>query len=120
MTNAGNLDNNFGAKKINIASNNATKKQTAINIDSSCVGTNVDEPMKYLGTLGVAQVKMDNKHTSDSVKKSTEKFLQNPDGVEAYIDFCDKLIEKGHTLEEAINKTDYVFKALTQEETYKN
>ena len=42
MTNAGNLDNNFGAKKINIASNNATKKQTATKVYSSCVGTNVD------------------------------------------------------------------------------
>ena len=53
-----------------------------------------------------------------SVKKSTQDFLNNPDLVQAHVDFCDSLVEHGYCLEDAIKKTDAVFEILHQKETY--
>ena len=56
---------------------------------------------------------------SNSIKKSTEEFLKNPELIEAYNDFCDSLVEKGYELRHAIEKTDAVFNALKNKDLYK-
>ena len=56
---------------------------------------------------------------SDSIKKSTEEFLKNPELIEAYNDFCDSLVKKGYELRAAIEKTDAVFNTLKNEDLYK-
>lgn len=53
-----------------------------------------------------------------NVDKSVKEFLNNPDLVQAYIDFSDSLVEYGCSLEDAIKKTDAVFEILRQKETY--
>ena len=60
-----------------------------------------------------------NCYASDSIKKSTEEFLKNPELIEAYNDFCDSLVEKGYELRAAIEKTDAVLNALKNEDLYK-
>lgn len=52
------------------------------------------------------------------IEKSTEFFLNHQDIVEAYLDFCDGLVEKGETLEKAIEKSDKVFAILQDKNTY--
>lgn len=63
---------------------------------------------------------MDAKYTTNSVVESVKKFIKNPDGVGAYVDFCDFFVEKGYNLKDAIDKTDNVFSVLSDKETYKN
>ena len=63
---------------------------------------------------------LNNNFVSESIKKSAQIFVANPDGVEAYIDFCDALIARGCNMKEAIEKTDSVFEILHQKETYKD
>jgi len=113
---AGKLGNNFSAQKANFASNNIIEKlaaQKTCSIDENDVAP---KAMECLGVLGEAQVQ---KCATNSIKKSAEEFLQNPDFVQAHVDFCDSLIEHGYCLREAVQKTDDVFEVLHQEETYK-
>ena len=56
---------------------------------------------------------------SNSIKKSTEEFLKNPELIEAYNNFCDSLVDRGYELRIAIEKTDAVFNALKNEDLYK-
>ena len=89
--------NHIDAQKNN-GSDNAIKKQAA---QKTCSSFNI------------------NCYASDSIKKSTEEFLKNPELIEAYNDFCDSLVEKGYELRAAIEKTDAVFNALKNEDLYK-
>ena len=59
-----------------------------------------------------------NANMTNSVKKSVEEFLLNPEFVESYNDFCDSLVNKGYSLELAIDKTDKVFNILKDKNLY--
>ena len=59
------------------------------------------------------------KFATNSIKKSTQEFIKNPELVKAQVEFCDSLLEEGYCLKEAIEKTDCVFEILKKEETYK-
>ncbi|MBE7707600.1 MAG: hypothetical protein E7Z88_02715 [Cyanobacteria bacterium SIG27] len=54
----------------------------------------------------------------NSVKKSVEEFILNPEYVEAHIELCDEFTKKGYCLKDAIDKTDSIFEALKDKETY--
>lgn len=113
---AGKLNRNFDAPKNNAASN-SIKKTAAEKTNSLNNSDAIDKTMSFMGTLGVAQIKL-NKNLLDNASKSTHEFLKNPDYVEAHVAFCDSLVEHGYHLEDAIKKTDKVFNALQQKETY--
>ena len=59
------------------------------------------------------------KFATNSIKKSTQEFIENPELIKAQVEFCDSLLEEGYCLKEAIEKTDCVFEVLKKEETYK-
>ena len=73
------------------------------------------ESMDCLNAMGCAKVNMD-KRAIDSA----EYFKNNPQTVQAYVDFCDSIVERGQSLEYAINTTDRVFDSLKSEYTYLN
>ena len=114
---AGNLNNNFGANKVNFVQNNTIKKAAAQKTCDSVDSEVINKSMGFMGTLGLAQVKM-NKNMSDGIKSSTQAFMANPDLVQAHVDFCDSLVENGYCLKDAIDMTDKVFEVLNQKETY--
>ena len=116
---AGNL-NNCANLQNNAATNGIIKKQAAQKQASSKNFDCIDDSMKCLNSIGMAQVNMDNVRVSDSVKKSLEEYMQNPELIEAYIDFCDSLVKEGYCLKDAVDKTDGVFEILHNEETYKD
>ena len=68
----------------------------------------MDNPLKTSFQEGLAK----------RVEKSTEFFLNHPDIVETYLDFCDSLVEQGETLEKAIEKSDKIFSILKDKNTY--
>ena len=90
---AGKLNNDFDAQK-KVAPNNNEK--FAAQKTSNPIVQNLEE----------------------SVNKSVQEFLNESDLIQAHVDFCDTLTEKGYCLREAIEKTDSVFVALHQKDIY--
>ncbi len=74
------------------------------------------EAMNCLGAMGCAQVNMQ----KNSVKKSTEEFMNDPFLAETKMDFCDNLVKDGYDIFKAMEITDNVFKCLKEENTYRN
>ena len=97
------------AVKAASVSQNADLKNDAKPMQSS---------MSYLGTMGFAQVNMNNLHNKN-VKEATEKYIKNPEFAESYVDLCDGFVEKGMPLEKAIVATDSVFNTLSDPKTYR-
>lgn len=113
---AGNLNNNFGAHKVDMTPNaniekSAAQKTTPPNNEV------IHKTLGFMGTMGATQVNM-NKNSSDSIKKSTQEFLANPENIQAHVDFCDSLIEHGYCLKDAIKKTDEIFEILSKKDIY--
>ena len=108
--------------RINVQQNNGCantiQKQAAQKTSSPIDSDKMDESMRYLGTLGEAQVNLDGIVVSKSVKESVDEFLADPEQVQAYIEMCDSIVERGHCLREAIDKTDCVFDILKEENIY--
>ena len=71
------------------------------------------EYMDCLNAMGCAKVNMDRRAI-----ESTEYFVNNPQKVQAYVDFCDSIVERGQSLEYAIDTTDSVFNSLKSKDTY--
>ena len=78
---------------------------------------NAQSSLNFLGTLGCAQVNMNNLR-QERIKKSLQEFKNDPEHVEAHISLCDSLVKYGKPLEDAILITDEVFKTLSSENTY--
>ncbi len=93
---AGELNNHIELQKNNGA-DNSIQKQSAQKSDSSF---------------------LKNTNASDSIRKSTQEFIKNPEFVQTYVDFCDSLVEEGCILREAIDKTDKIFKVLKDKNLY--
>jgi len=71
--------------------------------------------LNALKSIGQSQVLMTSNPIGQGTKKSVDIFLQNPELVEAQVDFCDSLVEKGCSLEKAAYITSEVFKLLEKE-----
>ena len=54
----------------------------------------------------------------NNITQSVEEYVKNPEYVEAHIELCDEFVKKGYCLKEAIDKTDSIFEALKDKETY--
>ena len=78
----------------------------------------MEESMAFLGSLGCAQVNMNNLPQNKSVRTSVETFLKDSDFVQSHVEICDELVKKGYPLEIAIKKTDDIFKILQDKKTY--
>lgn len=98
-------------KRANAPLDNSSKVNTEeqMCVNSLSLDTNLDNSMNC--TLGRAQVNSVNKIQS-GVQKSVEEFIESPEFVEYHTQICDELVKKGYNLEEAILKTDEIFKAL--------
>ena len=108
---------NLGAKKANNVS--AQQNRTQIAMPEMDIDKNtMRDSMEFLSSIGCAQVNMDNLNTSRTTRQAMEKFLQNPEYVQAHVEFCDGLVAKGYCLEEAIEKSDLFFGALKDESIY--
>ena len=107
--------------RINVQQNgcaNTIQKQAAQKTSSPIESEKMDDSMLCLSALGVAQVNIDNLVVSDSIRKSVDEFLADSDKAQAYIDMCDSIVERGHCLREAIDKTDCVFEILKEDNIY--
>ena len=96
----------------NCASNIASDDQ------SETKKTSMKNSMDYLGTMGYAQVSMNNPLTK-GVKASLDSYLKNPEFVQEHNEMCDSLVKEGYPLEKAIDVTDRIFDTLKTEDTYK-
>lgn len=78
----------------------------------------MEKSMSYM--LGKMQVdsKKSSQKSDSSISDSVEKILTNPDFVQSHVDFCDELIQRGYSLEDAIEKTDMFFDALKSADIY--
>jgi len=79
---------------------------------------NMANSLNFLGSMGYAQVNMNNSLTK-GVKTSVDSFIDDPEYVQEHNDMCDNLVKDGYPLEEAIDVTDRIFDTLKNEETYK-
>ena len=107
-----NVQNCMNAKMANPI-NPLARKDAKQNINTSVPNGNMQDSMTFLGSLGCAQVKMNN-----TLRHSIEEYMANKDFVESHVAFCDSLVEEGMELEKAIITTDFVFDALRSEDTY--
>ena len=81
--------------------------------DTKYVPSDIDMEKSMWCLLGKMQVKpISGFKSSDSVKKSSEEFMDNPADIQDKVDFCDELVQRGYSLEDAILKTDMFFDAL--------
>lgn len=55
---------------------------------------------------------------TNNIIKSVEEFVSNPEYVEAHVELCDEFVKNGCHLREAISKTDSIFEALKEKDTY--
>ena len=94
--------------------------QNTESANASCNFNDIDMEKSLDCLLGKMQV---NSRTGErkysSIAQSVENFLNNPQDVEDYIDFCDKIIQRGHSLEKAISISDETFKILKNQDTYR-
>ena len=113
-----NLSNNINH---NIASKLLQSKVEANNVETKD-SKNLDSTLSYLDSIGHAQVNMhadmNSSAPSNGVIYSMEILKNDPCGVESYNDFCDTLIEKGYSLEDAMYKADAFFSCLKNSSTY--
>ena len=109
---------NMSANSAKNSTNNQKDKLQMAASEVCSVDKTVKDSMECLGNMGCAQVNMNNLGTSRSVRQAMEKFIQNPEYVQAHVDFCDGLVAKGYSLEDAIQKSDIVFCALKDENIY--
>ena len=79
---------------------------------------NMENSLNFLGSMGYAQVNMNNPLTK-GVKTSVDSFIEDPEFVQEHTDMCDNLVKDGYPLEEAIDVTDRIFDTLKNEEIYK-
>ena len=107
---AGKLNTHIEMRKINGIDSNAIQKRAAQKSIVSDITLSADT---------FAQTGCAFKNIPDSIVKSTQEFLNNPEMAESYIDFCDGLVQEGVCLREAVEKTDKVFELLRSEEIYK-
>ncbi len=80
-------------------------KDTYKNID-------MEKTMEYVLGKMQADSSLNASKILSSVKDSTVSFLQNAEFAQNWIDLCDEMIEKGYSLEEAIDKTDAIFETI--------
>ena len=92
----------------------SSKKDAILNVDSSA-SNKMQDSMSFLGSLGCAQVNMNN-----SLRRSVDEYLANPDFVESHVALCDLLVQEGYSLEKALSTTDMAFDTLRLPETYKS
>lgn len=108
----------FNAQKQNKAVNGSKSKEEPV-AELNKSNSDFRDSMAFLGSMGCAQVKMDNASLCSRIANSVAEFKENPDLVNLHTSFCDDLIEKGYSLENAVRCTDAVFRGLKNEETYK-
>ena len=109
---------NMGAKNANNNSSNHTSKAQVASSNVCANDSSMQDSMKFLGTMGCAQVNMGNLSSSTTTRQAMEKFIQNPEYVQAHVDFCDSLVARGYKLEEAIEKSDLFFGTLKNKNIY--
>ena len=109
------LNNHIETRRMNGADSNAIQKKAAQKSNYPNINMPADT---FVQAESVTQESEKPFFVSDSVKNSTQEFLKSPEYTEAYINFCDSLVNEGIELIEAIDKTDKVFKALKNENLY--
>ena len=76
--------------------------------------TLMQNSLNALKSIGQSQILMTNP-VATQVCASIDTFIKNPELVEAQMEFCDSLIEKGYKSETAMLITEEIFKLLEQE-----
>ena len=110
---------NMGAKSANNNLNNNMMNKSQVVATNVCAENfSMKDSMEFLGTMGCAQVNMNNLNSNKSVRQAMETFIQNPEYVQAHVDFCDALVARGYKLEEAIEKSDVFFGTLKNKNIY--
>ncbi len=111
------INNNIkiiGAQKRN---NNPVQKTFLQQNQTDEAEKNAQSSLNFLGTLGCAQVNMDNlRH--ERIKTALKELKADPILVQTHVETCDSLVQRGYPLEEAIKITDRIFKTLSDKNTY--
>lgn len=86
----------------------------------TCSCEDYEKTQNYFNALGRTKVNIDKASVENRVTNSVEGLKADPCYVQNHVDFCDELVKKGYSLEEAIEKTDYIFDKLKDEDTYRS
>lgn len=102
--------------KVKIPSGRIESTKTTESISVSEELKTGSEAMQCLGAMGCAQVNMQ----KNSIRKSTEEFMNDPFLYETKMNFCDSLIKDGYDIFKAMEITDNFFDCLKDENTYRD
>lgn len=83
----------------------------------SDVRNNVSNPIT--SNNNKKEVNKEDKRVLNMIEAAVELYKRNPEDAKMFVDFCDSLVSDGYSLENAIEKTDMVFRTLRSENTYK-
>jgi len=111
-------------KHIISSNQHANNKSVSASVSKNQVGeaqaqNNYLNTQNFLSMLGRTKVNMDKTSVNNRVASYVEAFKNDSQYSQNYVEFCDGLLEKGYSLEDAIIGTDIIFKGLKQESTYK-
>jgi hypothetical protein len=80
--------------------------------------SNYDSAQDCLNNMGHAKVNLDKKAMSNRVISSLGVLKKDAQYVQSHVEFCDNLVQKGYSLEDAVLGTDIIFKHLQNKSTY--
>ena len=84
-----------------------------------CSSKDYETAQDYLNALGRTKVNIDKASVNNRVASSVDSLKKDPCYVQSHVDFCDNLVENGYSLEDAIEKTDYIFNKLKDGALYR-
>ena len=73
--------------------------------------------MTFMGSMGCAQVRM-KKALASNVQESVNQYVIDPDLAALQVEFCDSLVKRGQSLEDAVSFTGAVFDKLSDSKIY--
>ena len=112
------INNNINFISAQKANSNAVQKMpTQQKEDNNNTKENMQSSLNFLGTLGCAQVNMNNLRDK-GIRQALEKLKSDPIFVETHTQLCDKLVQEGYPLEKAILTSDKILETLADKNTY--
>lgn len=110
-----NLNNFTTFAQSNLQENHLNHAQS-MNDNNMCDSIKMQETMDFLGTMGLSQVIKSN--PSNTTIKAVDEVKNDYEYVQSHISFCNNLVDRGYTLQEADRITQNVFDNLKNKNMY--
>ncbi len=108
--------NNFNSITKTSVNDKCSKLAQSTNGSKLENNTKMQETMEFLGTMGLSQVIK--AKPSKTTIKAVDELKNDYEYVQNHISFCNNLVAKGYSLQEADRITQKVFSSLKNKNTY--